>query len=115
MGLVEIEFESGKKRRTDVVSVTHTRNLKVIVNGSITQPLRRDELTAIAAEHLPLSVAFVLRGRGETWRFTEEKLSELETALRRRARDDEIREEIPVCNRVKKGVFPYEAFTANGG
>ncbi|KAG5635574.1 hypothetical protein H0H81_010759 [Sphagnurus paluster] len=109
-----IEFESGQTRGKNSSSVTHLRNLKVTVNGSATRPLQFKELALIPHGELSPVVQYLLGSRQNTWRFTEEQLSKLQTELCERASlDDDVRQEIPLCNQVRHGSFPYLAQLPN--
>jgi hypothetical protein len=104
-----IEFESGRKQdQNSSLSITHLRNLKVTVNGSATQPLQQNDLISIPYADLSPVVQYLIGEPQDTWRFMETQLSELQKKLYERfSTNEDLRQEIPLCNQIRQGNFPY--------
>jgi hypothetical protein len=103
-----VEFETGRPQGQNSSSITHLRNLRITLNGCATRPLRASELISIPYEDLSPAVQCLLGERPNTWHFTEAQLSELQTELCERASiDADVRQEIPLCNKIRYGSFPY--------
>ncbi|KIY71021.1 hypothetical protein CYLTODRAFT_158342 [Cylindrobasidium torrendii FP15055 ss-10] len=111
-----IELESVKKAKSANGNSDKQKgreNLKLSVNGSITRPLRRNELTDIDILDLAPSLQALLGPSNQTWSFSETHLKELEIDLiARMGRSKELCELIPV-RRVRSGAFPYACSLGN--
>jgi hypothetical protein len=111
-----VAFDSGKAKRPNLLNpVARMRHLTIAVDGQLVVPLSRDALISASRNSLPDGIKLALNGNiDSTWIFAEKQLSDAESTLTTRVKDDRLRLKIPVFGYIKSGTFPYEYGTSSG-
>ncbi|KAJ7839821.1 hypothetical protein B0H14DRAFT_3697213 [Mycena olivaceomarginata] len=110
-----VAFDSGKAKRPNLLNpVARMRHLAIAVDGQLVVPLSRDALISASRNSLPDGIKLALNGNiDSTWIFAEKQLSDVESTLTTRVKDDRLRLKIPVFGYIKSGTFPYEYGTSS--